>query len=578
MPEAYQHLRVRLRAEQVRLLAWGKEIGILQVILDQPSQDLGLNRNLVIDILLEIQALFKSCLKMQSKYDKLVPPKTDPLDVAAHLVARSPSTLEDVPFSTGNCEHQESPTLLLTRSEGSALKSKRPTPQATGDLLARTLKFFQKAPEAVKRLQWAAVSEANFASLVEKLIGYNDTVESLLDTHALQGLRFTMDQSYMAMLQLNTKVDDLKIMCSALQVPSEALPSYQSPRSSPENSGVLQLASFKAQLLSVDSSSSAELAPLKANAVQIKTSDPVRCEAIYNGRRVWIEWKKYVIDQSPGSQWNKVVEARVKKLAILLGSDNKPEQFRAPKCCGYFDDKTLRDGHRYGLLYEKPADVPPTTEPSSLSELFMIVKKPSLTKRVALARAAARCIFHLHAVNWLHKGVRSDSIVFFMSLDTEPDYHNPILCGFDYARPDMSEEQTEPPFENHEHDFYRHPRSLGNSLRRSRKTFDMYSLGIVLVEIAFWKHMKDIIAIPEDPRAARKTMRNIRRILLGDGFRASIEESMGEHYFKAIARCFTGTEDLPIDDELVESDGEAAAELQQVFFDDVIKKLDSIVI
>lgn len=205
-------------------------------------------------------------------------------------------------------------------------------------------------------------------------------------------------------------------------------------------------------------------------------------------------------------------------------------------------------------------------------------KKPSLTKRIALAHAIANCLFHLHAVNWLHKGIRSESIVFFTALGAEPNYRQPILCGFDYARPDVSEEKTDPTLDIFDNELYRHPHTLGNSLRRSRKTYDMYSLGVVLVEIAYWKGIDSIIDIPKEPRAARKTLRSIRRILLGDESRTSIEASMGEDYYKALKICLLGTEDLQIDDELVESDGDAAANLQQVFFDEVIKKLDTIVV
>jgi hypothetical protein len=78
MPAAYQHHRTRLRIEQTRLLAWGQKVGLLEESLEEPSQFLEYNRNLVIDVLLEIQTTFKACVKLGTKYDVLAPPKTTP--------------------------------------------------------------------------------------------------------------------------------------------------------------------------------------------------------------------------------------------------------------------------------------------------------------------------------------------------------------------------------------------------------------------------------------------------------------------------------------------------------------------
>lgn len=66
--------------------------------------------------------------------------------------------------------------------------------------------------------------------------------------------------------------------------------------------------------------------------------------------------------------------------------------------------------------------------------------------------------------------------------------------------------------------------------------------------------------------------------LFGNESRAFIEESVGEECLKARRRCIMGMEDLPTDNELVKSNGDAAAHLQQVYFYEVIKKLDSIIV
>lgn len=53
-----------------------------------------------------------------------------------------------------------------------------------------------------------------------------------------------------------------------------------------------------------------------------------------------------------------------------------------------------------------------TAKTSPTSPLNLIhstsAKSPSVTKRIALAHALARCLMYLHSVNWLHKGLRSN--------------------------------------------------------------------------------------------------------------------------------------------------------------------------
>ena len=117
---------------------------------------------------------------------------------------------------------------------------------------------------------------------------------------------------------------------------------------------------------------------------------------------------------------------------------------------------------------------------------------------------------YLHSVNWLHKGLRSDNILFFNVMsqsDRESinlDYGSPTLSGFDYARPDLPEATSEPFTHNIEHDLYRHPRMLGHASSRSRKSDDIYSLGVMLVEIAYWQQIEDIMQLSLRERGNRQ--------------------------------------------------------------------------
>lgn len=156
MPNAYQHLRVRLRAEQIRLLKWGEKIGFVEELLDKPSQALGLNRNLIIDILLEIQAVFRDSLQIQGRFDKFVPSRASPIEVVAHTLGKDPVEVNIKPPIDKGCGDDGCPTRLILGSQASANEDPNldnHSPRACNILLTRGLKLFEKAPRAAARLQ-----------------------------------------------------------------------------------------------------------------------------------------------------------------------------------------------------------------------------------------------------------------------------------------------------------------------------------------------------------------------------------------------------------------------------------------
>lgn len=542
MPTEYQHLRVRLRIEQTRLLHWGQKIGLVEELLDEPSRTLQQNRNLIIDILLSIQHVFKECAEIHTKFDHLVP---------------------------------ERPAEKLA---GEANFEKR-FPKDTNTLLSKTLSYLEKAPQMPRRLQWAAVKKNKFSSSVEKLIGYNNSIEGLLDSSAMEQLHFMQQQTYMAMLQLNSEVAELKEISLAMQLETQAmtldenLPATSSkamgkrPERGEGEASFARLADFKAEQITVDNEEST-LDPISSYEVTDVGSNQTRSEAMYRGNSVWVEWKSYDRDDDADVSW---IRDRTKKLATLLGSNKKPEQFGTPQCLGYFNDE---EAERYGFIYSKPEGVPSTAPPVSLLDLIRTSGTPSLTMRVTLAHAIARCLLFLHSVNWLHKGLRSENIILFAPSDGTPGYHSPIIAGFEYARPDWPEEMTEPPRSHSEHDIYRHPHMLNG--KRSRKSYDIYSLGIVLVEIACWEPIDAIMDMPKDPNDAKSKAKKVRERLLQMSFLDSIEGLVGHVFAMAVKRCLTGGQELGIDDGAKETDTEVGARMQGVFSEEVVSKLGKI--
>src|SRR5436189_4382105 len=113
MPSQYRHLRTRLRIEQTRLVTWAEKVGLVQELLEEPSRTLSMNKNLIMDILLEIQAAFKSVVKISTVYDQVVPQQ--------ELVAKG-SSRSQISILRRTLDHIEKPSKLIARLEWAMIK------------------------------------------------------------------------------------------------------------------------------------------------------------------------------------------------------------------------------------------------------------------------------------------------------------------------------------------------------------------------------------------------------------------------------------------------------------------------
>jgi len=217
-----------------------------------------------------------------------------------------------------------------------------------------------------------------------------------------------------------------------------------------------------------------------------------------------------------------------------------------------------------------------------------------LTERIALARKIAECIERLHAVNWLHKGLRSHNILFFGDSDAEIDYSSPLISGFDYSRPAANEDMTEKPPENAAYDLYRHPRVHGSGARDTapfgpngngvnggsewrtnfKKSYDIYSLGIILLEIAHWKPIDTILEIPDLATARPSVTIKVRhRLLNEEKFLNYVRAYLGNTVVGVVKTCLEGPGAFGIHEDKDEREEVVGAELQRGFYKEVVQRL-----
>ena len=549
VPSQYHHLVTRLRIEQTRLLIWGEQIGLLELSPQRTSKDLRLDLNLVNNILLEIQATFRGCVEIQAKFEPFV----------------------------------ES-ALVLPQTEQSQQR-----PSTRKALLERVLNICERSTRAATRLQWAMIKKESFEKLVDKQIMFNDRVESLLDRNTLGDLHAMQVQSNLMLLQVTDEVAQLRLLVKALdiaQTPIERskhrdLGDKESADERRTEGTVASLARFKAEALLVDQDMSQQIPTrIELESIELDNSDSSTSRWVgrYAGHRIWLEWREQVAEAQYSAKTQQIVERRVKQLATLLSLKHKSSLFNAPSCLGYTRDD--KDGNcRHALAYK--VEIPPDSRFVGVYTLRDALDRrpiPSLAERFAVASALADSLFYLHAVSWLHKGIRSDNVLFVhhKSKAAGLQTHNssPILSGFDYSRPDLIDEQSFHNTRTPSHDLYCHPDLLRFRTKRSRKCHDMYSLGLILIENALWRPIEDIVGIEVRRSRLLEVAHTVAKLNeKGNALRSELLARVGELYTEVVNSCMSNVFGDGAAAGSQEDDPEIAGEIQELFFENVVQKL-----
>lgn len=241
----------------------------------------------------------------------------------------------------------------------------------------------------------------------------------------------------------------------------------------------------------------------------------------YREKYAIVEWKHYHAHPDEHDAAGRATR-RMERLIRLLNQKPKPRELRTLDCIGYINDLK---SHSIGLLLSFPAAMeisPRTTQietqpdiPCPWIDLHALMRQyqglPLLEHRFALALALTKSMMQLHATGWLHKGFRSSNVIFVRSSSQIPatspshgqnshgdiDITQPIVIGFEYARPNQNAEYSDQLLPSALLTPYLHPEyhessyrlTSSASKRRYTTNYDMYSLGCVLLEIGIWRRL-----------------------------------------------------------------------------------------
>ncbi|KAI5850172.1 hypothetical protein DFP73DRAFT_538491 [Morchella snyderi] len=265
-----------------------------------------------------------------------------------------------------------------------------------------------------------------------------------------------------------------------------------------------------------------------------------------------------------------ITQSRIIFLSQLLSVSTDAEDKRATPyapsilptslhCIGWFHEP---DKSRYGLAFQIPTgyDETPMTLQSAIGSL-KAEARPTLGQRFDIAYTIGYALLEWHLVDWVHKGISSANIYLVRRLgQTQWDFSLARLGGFEYARPsrDSSNEgYTNADFHTK---VYRHPARQGDPSEGFKKNHDIYSFGVLLLEIGMWFVVSELFQdVRQTPDAIRGTLLKNARVRIG--------HYMGQKYLDAALFCLEGA-------SRVEGDDEKQTKLMTAFKQNVIDPLE----
>jgi Prion-inhibition and propagation len=554
LPEECRYLTVRLQIEQQRFLNFALEAGLLNTDA-APCNAVQNNRSLLLAVLAEIQNIFEQCARTHGKYkafEERGETRGNQQDIGTDLIE-----LLCAPPS-----YRES----LGRQAEEHLK----TVHKLGKGLARTGSNLRRIVVEPKRLVWATLDKARFEGFLSRLAELNCFLIALLDNSQAKRLQHAMDVSYQELLHIRNDIASLTYLLEALK--DDRAKGFQSTQYTPgqtenplsknaaeeskfqqsKQKYLLRLTKIKLQLSRLsthnDDSALSTRRALELGSFDFEDAEgnnPTftgRSDAVYKRTPVWIEWKGSPYSPRELAVLSKtehaLIETRIRLLVELL-RDEKPEGFRSPTCVGYVKH-TVAGEPRYGIVFEKTGrKYASAIRIRTLHDLLQERPKPSLSARISLCASLAHCVYSFHSVDWLHKGLRSENVVFFQPTDAQVDIRHPYVTGFELSRPIEIDYLTEKPAYNPAEDIYRHP--LAQSILGSgkfRSVYDIYALGILLVEIANWKRIDCLLGFQDMSVVKPQELRNVhRRLLEGPTHLQRLARKSGDAFVEAVILC-----------------------------------------
>jgi hypothetical protein len=544
LPKEAHFVVTKLEIEKQRYRVWGQFMGFSdEAGCEEFSHHSKPTQHLCIAILTEVASIIRDTKTLAEKYG---------------LVELGVGSMKDEQLKVED---------IKSRDEAD------PSQSAIVERVNEIVKAKVEKTGKLKKWKWAIDDGQKFERLVDKLCYLNDSLANCLTPFNVRQLAKALPSFVIP------TIDDLPTL-------SKLGKSFAGDETVLTTSADLKRLHIEAQAAEGSDSTASVKAPIVPwPALQTFEDKGSRSMAYYTDAssqktspekspRVMIEWRE--IGRKVQDEDRTLVQNRVQALALLLFT-RKSSDFRILSCRGIVKDPSVESGGvlRYGFVFDLPStDTDPEAFPITLFDLLdaKIGPIPALGERFDLAKTLASALALFHASKWLHKGLKSDNILFFR-LNNQPTKSptaitSPYIAGFDVARPDGPTDQSGPLSRTLDSDdnLYRHPDVRGPlKKRRYRKDHDIYSLGVLLYEIGFWSSVEKRIKPIVPPKSAPGEFRE--KLIESCG---ELEWTMGKKYKEVVVRCLEG--DFGITSEGDKNDD--GGKLLRVFWSKVIRELE----
>ncbi|MCJ1314227.1 hypothetical protein MMC25_007907 [Agyrium rufum] len=422
-------LITKLQIEEARLHGWGEFLGLIDgTPHDDLAQD-GIALGIILKTLGQIKQIFGDTANLSNKYGLE--------DEFARATIDEPITSPPVPAQT----------------------------RAKGLRAMRALK---------QSCSWLIVDREKFNVMIKDLKDFNDGLHS---TTLLAKERQSLTRAVVCTLtagnQSASRLDNIRSASSELRGATEMEP-YRTIQAVTSFRFLSATPSAEKRSLLILKTSVA-LSSLSQNAAKLGESSI----GSYNGRPVLIEWRSISKTSNSGP--------RLARLTSLLALSPKPPDFRVLDLAGYYEDTS---SYRICFVSHFPTSLmaitmAPSLLPVSLYNLIArsgTISVPPLGERFRLAQTLSASLLQLHSAGWLHRRVRSRNVLFLRRGESptlelsQVDLTQPFVSGFGIT--------------NKEHDLYHH-RAVATP-GAYRREYDVYSLGMILLEIGLWTRLSTI--------------------------------------------------------------------------------------
>ncbi|KAH6974889.1 prion-inhibition and propagation-domain-containing protein [Ilyonectria destructans] len=470
-----------LEIEEKRLVLWGRNAGLLDATCLIPARDL----DTVISTLRQIDVITKDADTLKARYGL----KVDTVQKDAE--GRAP-----------NCYLLGAPELPNQDIQG---------PQSS--------KSFRLS------VRWL-FDRKNFEKLIEDLRRLNNGLNALLQEGQMTNYR----RDFAMMALQSTSTDN----ANTLRVIREAAQSAYDNLSQASGQRLHSLMLQASRLPGVQAGyGTARLIPMPSINILSPNEGSSRAIGVLGSTPVLLEWRRHNCESLDTVS---LLLDRAEGLAALLGRTPKPRSFRVLDCIGYCHDEV---GERIGLIFRLPDQMGGISETMTLRDLLQsrrqsAVPLPTLHNRFQLASTLANGLLQFHAAKWLHRNFSSANIILpCRSQHSQDMYLDQYICGFGYSREESPQALSLPISICPEELPYQHPDIVSNPRQGYNANFDAYSLGIVLLEIGYWRPIDSFLKSHYTPLQSRDRL--LRHQLGGD-----LAHRMGEKYEEATRRLLSG--------------------------------------